>query len=189
MNDVAFDSQSAFRALMGATARPGTIKVLRGKDGPLPLMPATAAIVASLTDYETPLWLDPALRNVPAVVEWVRFTTGAPLTKDASEATFAVVADARGLPDFATFAQGTEEYPDRSTTVIVQIERFSGVSFSLSGPGLKGEHAFAAEPLPTDFVERCAANRALFPRGLDLILVAGREIAALPRSVRIARKV
>jgi alpha-D-ribose 1-methylphosphonate 5-triphosphate synthase subunit PhnH len=188
MSLAAFDSQSAFRALMDATARPGTVKRLEGKHAPAPLMPATAALVASLADFETPMWLDAALRAVPAVIEWLRFTTGAPLTVDAREAVFALVADARTLPDFGAFAQGTEDYPDRSTTVIAQIERFSGIPLTLSGPGLKGAQVFAAEPLPADFTARCAKNCALFPRGIDLILVAGNEIAALPRSVRIAER-
>lgn len=185
---LAFDSQSAFRALMDATAHPGTIKTLRGSAAPAPLMPATAAVIASLADYETPVWLDAALRDAPAVVDWIRFTTGAPLIDDPGQAAFALIADARSLPDFGRFALGSEEYPDRATTLIVQIERFSGESFSLSGPGLKDAQPFAAEPLPDDFMERCAANRALFPRGLDLILVAGDRIAALPRSVRVSRK-
>jgi alpha-D-ribose 1-methylphosphonate 5-triphosphate synthase subunit PhnH len=188
MSLAAFDNQSAFRALMDATARPGTIKMLEGKDAPAPLMPATAALLASLADFETPVWLDPAFRVAPDVVAWVRFTTGAPLAPYAHDAHFALVADTRTLPDFSEFAQGTEEYPDRSTTVIAQIERFAGTAFTLSGPGLKGPRAFAAEPLPPDFVARCAANRALFPRGIDLVLVAGDQVAALPRSVRISQR-
>ena len=188
MNLAAFDNQSAFRALMDVTARPGTIKVLEGRDAPLPLMPATAALIASLADFETPVWLDPALAQVTAVVEWVRFTTGAPITDDSRRATFAVVADARTLPDFGDFAQGSEEYPDRSTTVIAQIGSFAGEAFTLSGPGLGEPRIFTAGPLPPDFAARCAANRALFPRGIDLILVADDRIAALPRSVRIAAR-
>jgi alpha-D-ribose 1-methylphosphonate 5-triphosphate synthase subunit PhnH len=185
---LAFESQSAFRALMDATARPGTIKTLRGKNAPAPLLPAAAAVIASLADYETPVWLDAALRDAPAVADWIRFTTGAPLIDDPRQAAFALIADARAMPDFAGFAQGSEEYPDRSTTLIVQIERFAGESFSLSGPGLKDTRAFAAEPLPAEFAERCAANRETYPRGIDLILVASDRIAALPRSVRISRK-
>lgn len=188
MSALAFESQSAFRAIMDATASPGTIKTLDGVDAPAPLMPATAALVASLADFETPLWLDTTFNRDPAIVEWIRFKTGAPFTASPGEAVFALVADARALPDFTVFAQGTEEYPDRSTTVIAQIERFSGYAFTLDGPGLKEPRAFAAEPLPDDFVDRCAANRALFPRGIDLILVAADKIAALPRSVHVSRK-
>lgn len=186
MSLAAFESQDAFRALMGAMSRPGTITSLEGKGSPSPLMPGTAALIASLADFETPVWLDPILASVAAVVEWIRFTTGAPLTTRPDEAAFALVVDADALPDFSDFAQGSEEYPDRSTTVIAQVERFSGHAFTLHGPGLKEPRSFSAEPLPADFAARWAANRALFPRGVDLILVAGARLAALPRSLRIS---
>jgi len=39
--------------------------------------------------------------------------------------------------------------------------------------------------LPADFAARWAANHALFPRGVDVILCAGTSVAALPRSVTV----
>lgn len=182
----AFASQAAFRALMDAFARPGEIRTLRGGNAPAPLAPASAALVQSLADYETPVWLDDALAGVPAVADWIRFHTGAPIVTEPSEAAFALIADPLTLPDFAQFALGSEEYPDRSTTLIVQIERFAGRAFTLEGPGIKGTRALAAGPLPDDFAERLAGNRELFPRGVDLVLVAGDRIAALPRSIRVS---
>lgn len=184
--DLAFASQAAFRALMEAFARPGEIRKIRGVNAPAPLAPATAALVQSLADYETPIWLDHPLADVPAVAEWIRFHTGAPLVADSGEAAFALVADPNGMPDFARFALGSEEYPDRSATVVVQIERFDGCSLNMEGPGIKTARSLAAEPLPANFVERLRANRELFPRGIDLVLVAGEQVAALPRSLRVA---
>ena len=182
------DNQAMFRALMDAMARPGEIRTLGGVDAPAPLVAGTAAIVRSLADYETPVWLDGALAVEPAVAAWIRFQTGAPVTADPAQATFALVSDAAALPDFAAFSPGSADYPDRSTTVIIQLESFSGATFSLTGPGIRTERVLAAEPLPADFAERCAANRALFPCGIDLLLVAADRVAALPRTVRVARK-
>ncbi len=184
--DPAFASQAAFHALMEAFARPGEIRTVRGATAPVPLAPATAALVQSLADYETPVWLDSTLAGLSAVAEWIRFHTGAPLVTDPSAAAFALVADPNGMPDFARFSLGSEEYPDRSTTVVVQIERFDGRSLSIEGPGIKTTRSLAAEPLPDDFVERLRANRELFPRGIDLVLVAGEQVTALPRSIRVA---
>lgn len=183
--DGVFASQAAFRALMEAFARPGEIKAVRGVAGPPPLAPAAAAVVQSLADYETPIWLDPPLAETPAVGEWIRFHTGARLTSDPGAAAFALIADADALPDFASFALGSEEYPDRSTTLIVQVARFAGAALTLEGPGIRTTRAFAAEPLPNDFAQRLAANRELFPRGVDLVLVADDKVLALPRSVRL----
>lgn len=186
VSNPAFESQAAFRALMEAIARPGDIRTVRGAAAPAPLGPAAAALVQSLADYETPIWLDGKL-CVPAVKEWIRFHTGAPIVDDKRAAVFALIADPIAMPDFTQFALGSEEYPDRSTTLIVQIERFRGEMVHLSGPGIKHARDFAAEPLPDDFGQRIAANRELFPRGIDVVLVADDQIAALPRSVRLSR--
>jgi alpha-D-ribose 1-methylphosphonate 5-triphosphate synthase subunit PhnH len=179
-----YESQATFRAAMEATARPGEIKTLRGVTAPAPLAPATAALVQSLADYETPVWLDSQF-DAPAVKDWIRFHTSAPVVDDKRAATFALIADPCRMPDFTEFALGSEEYPDRSTTLIVQVRRFGGAAIQIAGPGIKGRRAFAAEPLPDNFAARLSANRELFPRGVDLVLVAGDEILALPRSVQI----
>ena len=121
----------------------------------------------SLADYETSVWLDATLAAEPAVAAWIRFQTGAPIVTDPQQAAFALIGNANELPDFATFSNGSADYPDRSMTLIVQIARFSGSAFCLAGPGVQAERPLAAEPLPDDFVERCAGNRAMFPRGID----------------------
>ena len=180
------ENQAAFRTLMDCMARPGEIGTLGFVDTPLPLMAGTAAIMRSLVDYETPVWLGEGLAEA-AVAAWIRFQTGAAVVADPRQAAFALVNGAN-LPDFDAFSAGSEDYPDRSTTLVVQVERFSGAMFSLAGPGIQGERTFAAEPLPNDFAERWAANNGLFPRGTDLLLVAGARVAALPRTVRMARK-
>ena len=187
MSELAFQTQSTFRALMDATARPGTIKSLRGADAPPPLMPATAAVISSLADFETPIWLDGGFGNAPRVAEWIRFSAGARIVQDPRQAAFALISDAHALPDFAVFEQGSEEYPDCSTTVIVQVARFAGETYSLSGPGNRNAVTLPVETLPDDFTARWADNRGLFPRGLDVILVAGGEIAALPRTIHMTR--
>jgi alpha-D-ribose 1-methylphosphonate 5-triphosphate synthase subunit PhnH len=186
--DAAFASQAAFRAAMDCIARPGETRTLDGVTAPAPLAPATAALVKSLADYDSPIWLDAGFAAVPAVADWIRFQTGAPMVTDPRDAAFALIGDAQAMPDFTSFAQGNEEYPDRSTTLMIQIEAFTGPRFTLTGPGIRTTRPFSAKPLPNDFAARMAGNRELFPRGIDLIFVAGRMIAALPRSVRIVEE-
>ena len=55
-------------------------------------------------------------------------------------------------------------------------------------PGIRTSREFAASPLPADFAVRMKENRALFPRGVDLVLIAGNDIAALPRSVTVEER-
>jgi len=181
------ENQAAFRAVMDCMAHPGEIHTLGQVEAPSPLMAGTAAIMRSLADYETPVWLDDTLAE-PAVAAWIRFQTGAPVVTAPRQATFALVGNGADLPDFAAFSPGSEDYPDDSVTLVVQIDGFSGEMFSLTGPGIRNELILAAEPLPDDFVKRWANNHALFPRGIDLLLVAGGRVAALPRTARVARR-
>jgi alpha-D-ribose 1-methylphosphonate 5-triphosphate synthase subunit PhnH len=182
----ALDSQAAFRAVMRANSRPGRVERIGPVPAPIALMPATAAFLRALADYETPVWLDKGLTETPAVGDWLRFETGAPVTADPADAAFAVISAPARMPPLERFASGTPDYPDRSTTVILQVTHFGGPVMSLSGPGIRGTASFAADPLPPDFPQRAAANRALFPRGIDFIFTAGEKIAALPRSTHVS---
>ncbi|MCS0493873.1 phosphonate C-P lyase system protein PhnH [Ancylobacter sp. MQZ15Z-1] len=189
--DPVFDAQASFRAAMWALARPGTPCPLDvALAPPAPLAPEAAALVLALCDYETPLWLDAPLSAVPEVAAFLRFHAGAPLVGEPGEARFALIADPRAMPGFEAFAQGTPEFPDASATLIVQIEGFTDEHFTdggfmLEGPGIEGSVRFGAAPLPADFVARMAANRALFPRGVDLLLAGAGHVAGLPRSVTV----
>ncbi len=179
-------TRAAFRALMSAWRGPAEIRTPGAVDAPAPMAPAAAALIKSLADYEAPVWLDSTFAKAPAIADWIRFHTGARIVAAPRDAAFALIAGA--IPDFAQFAQGSAEYPDRSATLIVQIERFSGRSFLIEGPGIEATRRFAAEPLPADFSARMSANRELFPRGVDLVFAAGGQIAALPRSTRIVEE-
>jgi alpha-D-ribose 1-methylphosphonate 5-triphosphate synthase subunit PhnH len=185
--DPAIVSQAAFRAVMDAMSRPGEIRALpTSLRPPAPLDPTAAAIACALLDYETPVWLDPPLAAAAEVAAWLRFETGAPLAADPRRAAFALIADPAALPPFESFSFGTSDYPDRATTLVIQVERFGrGETMRLSGPGLPSRRDFSATPLPGDFVPRMIANRETFPRGVDFLLVGEGAVAALPRSVRI----
>jgi len=94
---------------------------------------------------------------------------------------------AAAMPPFETFSLGSLEYPDRSTTLVIQVASFDQDNeLVLSGPGIAGTIGFSARPLPGDFRARLIGNRALFPRGVDLIVLSEDAVAALPRSIRIA---
>src|SRR5262249_47877101 len=143
-----------------------------------------AAVVLGRLDFKPPVWLATPLAQSRQVADWIRLHTGARVTSDPGQAAFAFIADPIQAPAFPAFSLGTPEYPDRSTTLVLQVQDFgTGERLLLSGPGIAGVRSFSAQPLPPDFQTRIAANRALFPRGVDLILVSPNSVAALPRSV------
>ena len=183
-------SQTVFRALMDAMARPGTVHVLPDVTAPpAPLSASASALIATLADADTPVWLDAALTKTSAVRDWIVFHTGAPIVSNPSDAAFALVAAPQNLSALNGFALGTQEFPDRSTTIILQVSTLSdGVQLTLEGPGIKDQAQLAPEPLPQHFETQWRANRAAFPRGVDLILAAPGCVAALPRSTRLVRE-
>lgn len=178
------DAQAAFRALLEAAARPGTLAPLRVPAEPPPcLPPAMAAVALTLVDADTPLWLDAAAREAGP---WLRFHCGCRIITDAREAGFVFATAASALPDMATLDAGTDEYPDRGATIVLAVAGFgSGSAFRLSGPGIEGERIVTVDGLPASFVPARAANHRLFPRGVDTILVSGAEAMFLPRSTSI----
>lgn len=181
------DAQAAFRAIMDATSRPGCIVPIKGAtQTPMPLLPSSAAIVLSLLDHDTPVWLDDPTANA---VSWIRFHTGAPILDRPDDARFAVVTRPQSMPALASFDPGTPDYPDRGATVIVQVESLScGAPMLLEGPGIHERAMIAPAPVPGDLPDQLASNGSLFPRGIDLLLVTCDEIAALPRSVRLVER-
>ncbi|MNL73652.1 carbon-phosphorus lyase complex subunit [compost metagenome] len=60
-----------------------------------------------------------------------------------------------------------------------------GPTLVLRGPGIRDTQEFSPMGLPGDFVAQWQANREIFPRGVDLLLVAEGQVMGLPRSSRI----
>lgn len=183
--DPVHDAQRSFAALMRAMAEPGLpVPLASDLDPPAPLSREAAACALALLDYETPVFLDPPLAAAPGVAAFLRFHTGAPVVGDPAAARFALIADGAALPDFAVFAQGEPDYPDRSATLIVQVATLGPGPLRLEGPGINGRRDVGATPLPADFAARLAANRAAYPLGIDLLLIAPGAVAGLPRTVK-----
>ena len=176
--------QAAFRAIMTALAEPGTVSaVTPAHAAPPEFGDAMAAVALALCDHETPVWLDGHLSQSRETIEWLRFHTGAQLTERPAEAAFAFVQDAQAMPPLMTFAQGSLEYPDRSTTIVIAITNI-GIKqgFKISGPGINGTSRINPLGLPQSIIGQLAGNRARFPCGIDLLLCAGARIAGLPRT-------
>jgi len=179
--DPVADAQATFRAVLDAMARPGRLHRVGDRlQPPAPLMGATAALLLTLADADTPLWFAP---DFCAARDWILFHTGAPLTDNPGDAAFAVAAT---LPDLSLLSAGTDEAPEASATVMLQVPGFGvGQRLRLSGPGLRVPETVQVAGLPADFAAIWAANHALYPRGIDLLLVAGPALLALPRSLTV----
>jgi alpha-D-ribose 1-methylphosphonate 5-triphosphate synthase subunit PhnH len=187
--DKVLSAQTTFRSVMDAMARPASVqRVTAGVGAPSRLMRGTAAIALTLFDHDTPIWLDPTLAAAPDIAKWLKFHTGAPLISDTSVCSFALALDGGNLPALDRFSFGSNEYPDRSTTLILQVQSLNeGRVYELCGPGIDGTAILRAAIEPDDLFERLAINATLFPRGLDVVLVHDDAIVAIPRTTRLAK--
>ncbi len=188
--DKVLSAQSTFRSVMDAMGRPGSVqRVVAAAGAPAAMMRGSAAIALTLFDHDTPVWLDPLMSETSDVTKWLQFHTGAPMVADSQICSFALIGDARVLPALDRFAFGTNEYPDRSTTLILQVESLTqGPGLELRGPGIDGTAVLQSTIQPPDLFERLSINQTLFPRGIDVVLVHGDSIVAIPRTTQLIAK-
>jgi alpha-D-ribose 1-methylphosphonate 5-triphosphate synthase subunit PhnH len=187
-SDPVLQSQAAFRAIMDALANPGSVQVFAQPSVAQGALTAElASILLTLGDQDTPIWLAAGFRDAAGIAPFVAFHTGAPIVREPGRAVFAFAGSAGALPRFDQFNLGTQEYPDRSTTIVLAVTALSGgTELIIRGPGIKGQGHISPIGLPEGFVAQWADNRELFPRGIDLLLVADGAVLGLPRSTRIS---
>ena len=181
--DAVGDSQRCFRGVLDAIARPGRLAVFDMlASPPAGISPAAAAILLTLADVDAPVWLG---TQAAKAAGWIRFHTGASILGAPKLAHFAY-ASADAIPDIGELGLGTDEYPDRSTTLIVEVPHLAADGpLVLRGPGIETSHAAAIVGLDPDFWTRRARLHEIFPRGTDCIFVCGSSALALPRTTRV----
>ncbi|GLQ86852.1 phosphonate C-P lyase system protein PhnH [Dyella flagellata] len=182
--DPVFDSQRTFRELLQAMARPAVPRRLPVlPPSPAPVMPEAMAIVLTLCDATTTLWLQ---QPNAEVAEHLRFHAGLRLADQVQQADFALIDDPTSMPALEGFARGDLRYPDRSASLIVQVEGFRtdrGPRFA--GPGIRHTEMLAIEGLQDGFWRQRAALSAQLPLGVDLYFVAAQHVVAMPRTTRL----
>ncbi len=182
-SDPVHDSQRAFRAALEALSRPGMAVPLGAAVEGVDLPPATAHILLTLTDEETPVWWQQVDTQT---LQWLRFHTGAPLSATLQGAAFAVLVATALMPPLNSFSVGTPQAPEFSTTLLIEVPSLhSGAEVHWSGPGIRDIMAVRIAGLPETFWAQWQANHALFPQGVDVIFCCAQQALGLPRSTRV----
>ena len=179
-----FDSQRTFRELLQAMARPAMPRLLPVlPPSPAPIAPAAMAILLTLCDATTCVWLQQPSEEL---VRHVRFHAGLRMTEQTHDADFAMMTDPVSMPSLERFAHGDLRYPDRSASLIVQVDSFrTDTGMRFAGPGIRDTQSLAIEGLSQDFWHQRAALAAQLPLGIDLFFVAAQHVVALPRTTRL----
>lgn len=172
------EAAHAFRAIMAAMARPGSVGEVRGAVPPAPMSVAAGTVLLTLCDPDTAVYLA-GETDSQAIRDWVQFHTGAPLVgPQHADFAFGLWDD---LMPLHAYRVGTSAYPDQSATLVVELPSLEATGVVLRGPGIKDT---ARLPLPD--LELLQRNASQYPLGVDLMLVCGNRIAALPRSTQIS---
>ncbi|MGB3315145.1 MAG: phosphonate C-P lyase system protein PhnH [Albidovulum sp.] len=167
----------AFRACLEAMARPGRVQTISGAIPPAPLSVAAGTVLLTLADTSTSLFLAPS-HDTAAIRDWIAFHCGAPIVP-AEQATFAL-GTWEALHPISRFDIGTSDYPDRSATLVVEMEALTEPNARLTGPGIETAHE-ARLPEIAAFRD----NRARFPLGFDCLFTSNTSVTALPRSTHV----
>lgn len=188
LTDPVHDSQRLFRQLLQAMSEPGTLHNLE-----VAALPEEASIGAALwgamltlCDLDTRVWIAREL-DIPALRDALAFHAGCRLTEDPTSADFALVTPT-ALAEGIAFATGSDEYPDRSTTLLVPLDHLADHGpWQLSGPGIPERRRLDVGE--GEALMQCLArNRSRFPRGLDALLTCDARLTAIPRSTRIEKR-
>lgn len=168
--------QEAFRQLMNAFSYPGRVLALaRPNESALMLVLATLADNAcSVADPLNLLGADD-LRRLGARSAGV-------------ESADFVLAGGACVPQEQPRI-GLLESPEQGATIVVCVAGLgSGATLHLQGPGIDGERLLHVAGVDPQWWTRRAEWNSHFPMGVDLILVSGDVITALPRTTHITVK-
>jgi alpha-D-ribose 1-methylphosphonate 5-triphosphate synthase subunit PhnH len=178
------DAQQVFRAALEAFAHPGRLETLPVTSGqPEGLSPALTALLLTLADPDTPVWL-PA--DVPAAARaFLRFHCGCPLVDNLGEATFVCIPAGHAMPALADCAQGLPAYRTAPPRCSWKSPRCTRATRCAARPGIETTQSLCVTGLPADFRASWRANNTGFPLGVDLLLASGDEFCAMTRTTLV----
>ena len=193
-SDISLGSQSVFRAALEALSYPGRSVPLEVTfEAPKAAQTSSSGLLLALLEPGSLLWLSPSLASTDAAT-WIVFHTDCKITQQQHEADFAWIKNWDELPLLENFALGTDEYPDHSTTCVIDLalptsSSISTPSLTLTGPGIAHHSTIdllsATSAQAEDFVRQWTQNHSCFPRGVDIFLATSTGLIGLPRTTRI----
>lgn len=185
----ALDAQIAFRALMEAWARPGTVAHLPRPAAPEGLAAAAATVALTLCDADTRVWLS---RSAATASNWLRFHCGCPIVDEESRDTAAFLyCSSDEVPDLSSVNTGTAIAPEGGATLVISVpeEKSTGSALVLSGPGVPDQRRLTGYEIPAALIEQRASYARRYPAGVDLILVRNDESVCIPRTSHIQQEI
>ena len=203
-DDPVHGSQQVFRQLLKAMSEPGTVEEVTCMDIDSSLIDAgfyktSYSVGLSLLDDQTPTALSPDLNQV-VIRNSLIFHCACPISavsssnseKSTNEAQFLFLnaSEWQGLSQNTALSLGDLSYPERSTTVVLQVDAINSVfldqentqKLSLRGPGIETTRDVYVAGLNDELITSIQENHNVFPLGYDFILAAPNAFLCLPRT-------
>jgi alpha-D-ribose 1-methylphosphonate 5-triphosphate synthase subunit PhnH len=180
-----YETQALFRAVMNAMAAPGSLLMAPSPE-PRNAMPLILKICDTLIDNEVTFSVL-GEKVDETFIDTVAMITNAAYV-DAARADFVIIPTRSSDRALVNISRGTLEYPEKSATVIWQVEDLTipgGASVTLSGPGIESSVACTLDGLSREDLALIREINHEYPLGIDLIFCDDRHIVALPRTTRI----
>ena len=90
------------------------------------------------------------------------------------------------VPDLSSLNAGTNQAPERSTTLLMQLPSLTGgAATEWSGPGLRTPRVVQLAGLPASFWAQWQDNHGAFPSGVDVFFAHGSQLLGLPRTTMV----
>ncbi len=136
------------------------------------------------SSHTTPLFIDPKIGN-PLLLRTLCLHTNVPIATRLDDADFVLLSGNRFSYDLMALSCGSEVEPEKSTTVIVEVEGMhDGPCLKLTGPGIK-THRIISPRLPGSVRDYLCNRPHAFPTGLDFLFTSGKKLFAIPRSTHV----
>jgi alpha-D-ribose 1-methylphosphonate 5-triphosphate synthase subunit PhnH len=180
-DDPALGSQQTFRAILAAMEQPGRlVTVPENPYAPDVLNSASAAACLTLLDYETPVWTD--IDEGSPAIGWLQFGCGSSIVTEPCMANFALITNPAAMPALDYFRIGRYEYPEKATTIVVQVDDILPVpddkQFNIFG---NNTNRLELVGVPENFWRQWQQISRLYPAGLDIFFTCDDVLTAWPK--------
>ena len=185
------DSQIIFRQVLNSFSRPAVPFEIspRVKSSKTDSARVGTSLLLALMDTGSSLHLL-LKEHDNNLADFLKFHTGCRIASGPEQANYIWVQSSERLPSLMECALGSAEFPEASSTLIIDVEGFkidanSSNHSPWTGPGINGELYIEIMGLNDQFWSDRKNIRPLFPCGVDVIFCSPTHIVSLPRSTRI----
>lgn len=184
-DDPAFGSQRTFMAIFDAMEHPGRLVTIREYPyAPAVFNSASAAICLTLLDDKTSVWTDVYWRS-PAI-SWLQFACGSSVVTEPSIANFAIITKPAAMPALDNFRVGYYEYPEKPTTIVVQVDDIlPGTDKNDANASADKTARLELKGVPKNFWYQWQQLFSRYPLGLDIFFTCDDVLFVLPKMMRI----